>query len=535
MTRQGRILVVDDLERWREGVSDTLRRGGFRVDTAASISQVWDRLAETFYHLFILDISMDDADQTNTEGMRLLQELDDRYGSALAIFMLSAYGTREQMRKAFREHQVADFLAKEDFDNIQFLEQICQYFAGKILINLDLEIQWEGLAGPAEAVLHVKIEDQRVRQDTRLQRRLGLELDDLLCRLFHEAEKLKVRTLVPGFSGAGVLWTQPVYSDGMGQIRVVKFGDVPRIDEEYRNFKAYVEPFLGGARNTTVQDLRRTPLLGGLIYTFLGTASNQLEDFGSFYRRAETSEILEALDHLFWDTLSPWYSNPKEAEPLDLGLFYQRSFGLEPDQLQQLLSEKSLAVQCEPELRFESLDTARTFRNPVLTYAGRNLVKRVSTCITHGDLNGRNILLDQSGQTWLIDFRHTGHGHILRDVAKLDSVVRFELLSAQEATVEERLQMEEALSHIESFGELSDLASRFSRQNSALAKAFSISIYLRSVAQKLVGQASSSALNEYHLATFYHALNAVRFKSLQPIQRQHALLSASLLADCLGL
>ena len=39
----------------------------------------------------------------------------------------------------------------------------------------------------------------------------------------------------------------------------------------------------------------------------------------------------------------------------------------------------------------------------------------------HGDLNGDNILVDGHENVWVIDFFHTGRGHILKDLAKLEN------------------------------------------------------------------------------------------------------------------
>ncbi len=58
---------------------------------------------------------------------------------------------------------------------------------------------------------------------------------------------------------------------------------------------------------------------------------------------------------------------------------------------------------------------------------------RTYLCITHGDFNQRNLLVDSNDHVWMLDFQETGEGHILRDLAMLDSVIRFQLLSAKEA------------------------------------------------------------------------------------------------------
>ena len=46
--------------------------------------------------------------------------------------------------------------------------------------------------------------------------------------------------------------------------------------------------------------------------------------------------------------------------------------------------------------------------------------------LVHGDLNGMNVLVDSQEIVWLIDFALTDHGHILRDLAKVESCVLLE-------------------------------------------------------------------------------------------------------------
>ena len=283
MNRQGRVLVVDDLERWREQLVETLQRNGFYADSASKVTQVLERLDETFYHLLLLDVRLVDADPSNQEGIDLLDELDKRgLSDAIKIMILSAYGTKEQMRIAFAKHKVVDFLSKDNFTKQLFLESVQQVFSEEVKINLALEIIWQQAAGSEQVVLNLEVNGTRVKRDTPLQKRMAAELDDLLCRLFNQAKSVLVQPLVPGQSGTGVLRAQPFYITGGGRAVIVKFGAVDKIEEEHHNFKKFIQPFVGGGRNTTVLDLSRTAHLGGIIYSLLGVSNDQLEDLGSF-------------------------------------------------------------------------------------------------------------------------------------------------------------------------------------------------------------------------------------------------------------
>ncbi len=536
MNRQGRILVVDDLESWREELVETLQHDGLHADSASTATEALQRLNETLYHLLVLDIRLVDADHTNEDGISLLRELEERgLSEATKVIMLSAHDTKEHMRMAFRDYKVADFLSKDKFSKQVFLESVWRAFSEEAHINQDLEVLWQEVSGPEQAVLNLEIDGTRIKRNKSLRNQIALELDDLLCRLFYEAESVLVRPLTVGQSTMGVLWAQPFYGGGGGRAVIIKFGDFRMIELEYSNFKRYVQSFIGGGRSTNVLDLRRTPHLGGIIYSLLGADNDHLEDFGNFYRHADVSQIRDVLDRLFLDTCSAWYANHGKLQPYNLTEDYQQRFGLTLEKLEHPLSELQRVVQGTQKLSFKSLNSERAFMNPFPGMAGPTLVRSTYSCPTHGDFNQHNLLVDSTGHTWLIDFQRTGQGHILQDVAKLDSEIRFFLLTSEEATLDERLSLEEALCSIERFSQVEQLATRFTTENIALAKAYSTVVYLRTLASKLVAQNPSDDIGEYYIALFYNAINTIRFYSLPLGQREHALLCASLLADRLGL
>lgn len=536
MNRQRRVLVVDDLEKWRDLLIEALERDGFYVDSASTVAGVFERLEETFYHVLVLDIRLVDSEPKNEDGIDLLGELDKRgLIEATRVIILSAYGTPERMRLAFKGYRVADFLSKEEFTKRAFLESVRQAFSEQAPINLELQVHWQQISDPEQIVARLEVDGMRVRRDPALKKRLTLELDDLLCRLFHQAESVLVRPLTGGQSVTGVLWAQPFYASGGGRAVVLKFGDFHVIDREVANFQQYVQPFIGGGRNSAILGTRRTPYLGGILYSLLGADSEHLEDFGAFYQHSDAHAIGTVLDRLFLDTCGAWYANSSQLHPCNLTAEYQQLLGFTPEKLRQPMNELQRMVHGTQKLYFKALAGERGFKNPLPALAGPPLIRSTYTCITHGDFNAHNLLVDQTGHTWLIDFLRTGQGHKLRDVAQLDAEVRFVLLSADEATLDERLSMEERLCSIERFSQVEQLLTPLSTSNPALERAYATVVHLRMLARRLVAQNLSDDISEYSIALFYHAINMLRFSSLPVGQREHALLSASILADRLGL
>jgi hypothetical protein len=466
----------------------------------------------------------------------LLDELNKRgLGDATKVIILSAYGTKEQMRTAFAKYKVVDFLSKDDFTRQAFLEKVREVFEKEVNINLSLQIHWQQLSGFEQVVTGLKVDGTMVEAGTPLRNQLAAELEDLLCRLFYQAKSILIRPLTQGCSGMGVLRVQPFYTTGGGNDIVIKFGDFHDIEREYQNFKKNVQPFLGGGRNTSVLDLRRTPHLGGIVYSLLGTINDQLQDFGAFYDRNDVSKIKGILDRLFRDTCSVWYANRSLLQPLNLAADYQRMLGCAPEILEKIVAEQLPSVRLTQSLLFTNLKPKRFFTNPLQRISGLSLNRSTYLCITHGDFNQHNLLVDSTGHVWMIDFQETGQSHILRDLATLDSAVRFQLLTAEKATLRERLYIEQILCVVERFSQIEQLPTTLSTRNQALVKAYATVVHLRTLAHRLVDHNPNGDMSEYYIALLYNALNTLQFSSLSQTQREHALLCASLLVDKLGL
>lgn len=537
LPRKGRILILDDLPSWRKELTHLLQKHGYEASPAETVDEVLSALQKDLYHVLILDISMREGDTTDSQGLALLKELTERgLTEALQVIILSAYGTNQRVRQAFKEYKVADFLEKIDFfaDQTRLLDSVRAATTQAGQMNLSLDISWPPQTTRTQTVQQLRLHTPAFREHRYSYDKMGAELEDLFCRLFYNAQSVRVQSLTPGWSGAGVVKIQPFYyHGGKGHDLLVKFGSHESIAQEYRNFLEHVHNFISDGRNAIALQKRRTVHLGGIIYTYLGAGGDVLIDFATFYRQHSRSEIEKALDQLLTRTCENWYANRTELRQIKVASFYQQMFALPPHRLEQTLGKylQSLEIERKPHLTFLALSERRSFTNP-LAVVDPQIAYFSYLSKTHGDLNAHNMLVDDHQRIWLIDFQATGQSHILRDIATLDALIRFQLLSEDEATLSDRFLLEERLCQIESYEQLAGMMEPLPTKNEAVCKAFSLLVCLRKLAGQIISLNRQTEMNEYSTALFYIALNTLRFtQSLGHVQREHALLSASLLAD----
>jgi len=403
------------------------------------------------------------------------------------------------------------------------------------MANASPRIVWQGCE-PEQLILELYAQEN-VRSNVSLRHRLIRELHHLLDSLFAQhAQEILVEVLSHGFSGTRVVKAQPFYAQGAGQQLVVKIGNLQIIKQEHENYRKYVRDFIGSG-SAVALDYQWTAHLGAISYTFLGTATHQMQEFGVFYQQASPGQVRHVLDVLFRRTCGMWYAN-QTLQLLNWTEDYQQQCGYSVKQLEQKIVERLVPISQQEKLCFQSLQNSanREFINP---FDGLKAVKPVIrptyVGITHGDLNHRNILVDDTEHPWLIDFQCTRPGHILRDVTMLDTVVRLQLLRPEQATLEERLALEEAICNIKHFNQLESLRTSYATRNPALTKTWETVLHLRTLARWMIEKNPLGDISEYSFGVLYSTMNSLGFTSLEKVQCEHALLSASLLVDMPGL
>jgi ActR/RegA family two-component response regulator len=108
---KGRILILEDDPEWGVILQDLLGRRGFVVRYASSYAEALRALRAELFHVAIIDLRLTE-DPQDQSGMDLLRHIAQSDLDVPNCIVLTAYGTVETARDAFRDYKVWDFFSK---------------------------------------------------------------------------------------------------------------------------------------------------------------------------------------------------------------------------------------------------------------------------------------------------------------------------------------------------------------------------------------------------------------------------------------
>jgi protein-tyrosine phosphatase/nicotinamidase-related amidase len=347
----------------------------------------------------------------------------------------------------------------------------------------------------------------------------------LVSYLFRDCRTARLRRLDGGFSGNLVLMAESVSLEGHPQAaHVVKSGPVDAIAGERTSFER-IEAVLGNSAPRIV-DFADYGTRGALKYRYASMGGGASTTFQQRYEAGvPIAEIRRILETVFGRVLRGLYATV-HSEPCDLLAHYQFDARWAPSvrrRVAALVGDEAMAS----ELMIAGRDVWNIceFYEHALAGLPRRPEEQVRMAWVHGDLNGANVILDAQGNVWLIDFFHTGPGHVLKDLLKLENDLFYIF-----TPLEDNAALAEAVALTDRLCEIDDLAAPLPPPEAlnitqpALARAWQTAAILRSFYAELLGSRRNPI--QALIAIVRYAVHTLSFDESDVLQKQWALYAA---------
>lgn len=352
------------------------------------------------------------------------------------------------------------------------------------------------------------------------EKRIPLDVvKELVRRTFSDCDRVTVGLLSKGgFSPAVLLLARGSTRGGRIPIQpqAIKVGPQATILKESRRFRKHVRNLLRGVPSQT-RAVRVYKRWAVLPYWQIGdgVAVQTLRDF---YDQADAETIIAVWSTLFDGVMAPWLRNIPTAER---HIFRDRThcYGISARTLAQIRTNA------------RSLSSGLASFDPVTAWgvlrACDQLPALVYEPLIHGDLNSTNVLIDRASRPWVIDFAHTGPGHYLRDLAKLEAEIKFLLMNPQgdRTRIPDWLELDRALDDRWPFGRIPPPGFR-STQDRELAKAFISICGLRAIARDRMLGPKPPQISQYRAALLHFTLQVITYKDVSHAKKEYAIHSA---------
>lgn len=536
---QKSILIVEDRDENAEALVRWLTDAGYQATHVPDAETAITRLSEQHFHLVLVDLDLRHSleEPRNEDGMKVLEALDEHYPSnAIRKILVTGYATVDVLNKASFTYHIDDYVAREAGYRTPLLEKIDTVITEKSGMNFDLQLKLRSADRLNNAIEHIHREDN-VLNDVNLDNLRG-QVYDLMRHLFSNFDSIHISRVMTGLTGAAVLRIRPQRGPNVGKEYAVKIGRIDKIRTEIDHYNAHVDSLLP-ANAVGVFDTRCTRHLGAICYEFgQNEDGSDLKEFDVLYNTADAEIICNSLERLFKRNLYKWY-HTRTPQPNNIMELYYDALNLSRERMIQAIQD--VVLHYEPQHKTVYIDLIGGHVQNPLYWLDQNsngeLEAYINYCITHGDLTGRNIMVDlkrvyyhdaDSGQResynkfWLIDFYRTHKSHALRDFVILETDIKYRLMP--ESSIEMFQLLEEILLGRKKSAHAEDLPPE-------MRKACHVLQTLYRIAQEIQGPNQQENRHEYLLSQLMATLNVVRLRHIDPKRKKMALISAAMLCD----
>lgn len=358
------------------------------------------------------------------------------------------------------------------------------------------------------------------------------DYEKIVRLVHHDCSEVRLQPISGGYSGSLVFRDDAYDRRGRREMPfVLKLDRIDPILAEVRGYEHHVKRYIQNNATQVIQH-ERSGAYGGILYTFVGIGGPQSRIFSleDYYRSHDTEEVLGVFDILFRKVLRSWYGQPRLRD-LKLYSLYRDIFnyagvriwaearyGISPGE-EEIELPFGLGRSSNPLFFMEHVLPGR-LSSEWSVYEGS----------VHGDLNMKNVLMDDERNLWLIDFAMTGYSHILRDIAKLESVLKFEMIPIEsDERLSRLLALEKVFLASRHMGDVPDIPG--GGHDPDVLKAYSVVKNLRKYADTIT--LLDDDIRQYWLALLNYTLCVPAYVSVNDRMREFSWISSSLLCNAL--
>jgi nicotinamidase-related amidase/aminoglycoside phosphotransferase (APT) family kinase protein len=351
----------------------------------------------------------------------------------------------------------------------------------------------------------------------------------IIAHLFRDSTRVDLEPISGGYSEA-LVW-RATSQDALGHRQapaVVKLGPNRTIAQERVAFEQ-VEAVLGN-NAPRVRGFADLGDRAGLKYAYAAMGHGQVRTLQAmFAAKTATRRIIPVVRSAFEDVLGPLYAAAR-YERMPLFEHYQFSPGLAPAVRNSVGAVTPASRQ--KVLNFPggmSLPNVCAFYEDFLAHHRLPVGDYHYVAWVHGDLNAANILVDAHRNVWVIDFFHTGPGHVLKDLAKFENDLLYLLTPIEDAS-----QLLEALAITRALRTVTDLQAKLPDRpdqvhSPQFVRAWEVLQVLRRIGGRLCHEDHHPL--QLQAALLRYAVHTLSFPEASPLQKQSALAAACSLAD----
>ncbi len=255
MGEKGKVLIVEDEATWRKLYQKVLEKEGYQVWTADSLPEALDLLDRHFFHVAVVDIRLIDGQPGNQDGIEVVRRISQAEEGTRAV-IITAFGTIQMTRDAFKEYHVFEFMEKQTHDQARFCQMVEQAVEEARSQVMDRRGRGPGLRELVKGFSPQEIQMALAGG--------GLEeLDTLFRGLLYDFHPLlpdRQEARLIEREGKPTMVEACYWSKMLGQPIVVRFGRRPEVEEEVRAFDEHPQE-----RRVRLK-VRASDHFGGLVY-----------------------------------------------------------------------------------------------------------------------------------------------------------------------------------------------------------------------------------------------------------------------------